>query len=138
MIWIIDCSFSSALFLPDEKSDRISNFFADLSNDDEIFVPALWWFELTNVFTVCVRRGRLNYSDVVNILSLFDDLKLITDVEFGPEYSKELYKLSQLYKLSAYDAAYLELAIRKNGTLNTLDDNLNQAAKSAGIKSFEI
>jgi len=136
MIWIIDCSFSAALFLPDEKSKDASNFFSNLSTNDEIFIPSLWWFELTNVLTVCVRRGRLNHSDIMNILSLFDDLKLITDTAFGSEYSKELYKLSQLYKLSAYDSAYLELALRKKGTLNTLDNNLSQAAKSAGIPSF--
>lgn len=44
--------------------------------------------------------------------------------------------LARRYKLSAYDASYLELALRSGLSLATLDEELQKAAKKAGVKRF--
>ena len=135
---VIDCSFSAALFLPDECSLKVRDYFSTLPVNEEIVVPSIWWYELTNVLTVSVRRGRLRHSDVINVMALFEQLELETDKSIGIEHSKEVYKVAQLYQLSAYDAAYLELALRRNASLASLDEQLVKAAINSGISVFNV
>ena len=133
MNYVIDCSFSSSLFLPDEKSDYVRNFFLELKRNDRIFIPLLWWYETNNVLNVSVKRKRLEKIHVVSIIKLFDQLKLITDFEYGVEWVKTVFELTQLYNISSYDAAYLELTIRKKAKLMSLDNVLkNIAIKVSG------
>jgi len=136
MIWILDCSFSAVLFLPDEYSSKVRDFFTHLSKNNQLCVPSLWWYEITNVLIVAERRKRLNYSDVVKIVSLFEKLDMETDKPSGVSYSKEIYELAHLNKLSAYYAVYLDLAIRKDASLASLDKQLLEVAVNSGISIY--
>ena len=49
MRWVVDCSFAAALFLPDETSGHVRDFFSGLSEEDELIVPVLWRYELAQV-----------------------------------------------------------------------------------------
>lgn len=138
MIRIIDCSFTAALFLPDENSEKIAAFFSDSPKSDVLHVPLLWWYEISNVLAVSEKRNRLKHSDILNIISLIDELEIITDTQFGPRYIKDLYTISRQYGISAYDAAYLELALRKGGALASLDDKLCKAGEKAGLNISEF
>ncbi len=133
MNWVLDCSFAAALFLPDEKSEIISDFVAGLPESDGLVVPLLWWYEVSNVLTVAVRRKRLDSIEVNEVLLLFERLGLETDRMYGVEFSKEIYRLAQLYQLSAYDATYLELTCRKNYSLATLDKQIIKIARKIGV-----
>jgi predicted nucleic acid-binding protein len=133
MIYILDCSFCAALFLPDEESEKINKIFDSISDNDEVFIPHLWWYELSNVLSVAVKRNRLTYSHAVHINSLLSSFNFITESTFGNIYSEKLLEITQCYHLSAYDAAYLELAVRKQGALGTLDKDLRKACIEAGI-----
>jgi len=134
MYFVIDCSYSSALFLPDEKSDDVRNFFLNINKNDTVIVPALWWYETVNVLNISVKRKRISYNTTSQIISLFDSLNFETDMTHGSNYSKKLLDLTQLYQISAYDASYLELALRQQAVLLTHDDELLQAAETSGIK----
>lgn len=131
--YVIDCSFSSALFLPDEKSDKISDFFKNSRIDDRIIVPHLWWYETNNVLNIAVKRKRITHNDFTKVAGLFGQMKLETDSEFGFNFSREIFDLSQVYNLSSYDSVYLELAMRIKGRLMTLDAELIAAAGKIGI-----
>ena len=133
MNYVIDCSFSSALFLPDEKSGHVQDFFLNLKNNDQVFIPLLWWYETNNVLNVAVKRNRLKQNDVFSIINLFNELKLVTDYEYGIAWSKTLFELTKIYHISSYDAAYLELALRIKAKLVTLDSMLKNAAVKMGI-----
>lgn len=133
MNYILDCSFSSALFLPDEKSDLVRDFFIKRKSDDNVFVPLLWWYETSNVLNTSIKRKRLSHADVVSITELFEKLKLETDYESGADFSKKIFEISQLYSVSSYDAVYLELSLRKKGRLMTLDRELIDAAVKIGL-----
>jgi len=133
MHYVTDCSFSSALFLPDEKSDTVRNFFINLKKKDHIFIPFLWWYETNNVLNISIKRKRLNHFNVISILTLLNELGLKTDSEYGYEFSMKIFQLTQLYNISSYDAAYLELSVRKKAKLMTLDNDLIIAAKKIGI-----
>ena len=134
MVYVIDCSFSAALFLPDESSQKVQGFFLKISKQDSLIVPSLWWSEIINVLVVSQRRNRLSHADAIKIFSLFDVLNIETDEIFGINHSKEIYELSQLYQLSSYDTQYLDLAIRCDATLATLDKKLLKSAEKAGVK----
>lgn len=134
MNYVVDCSFTSALFLPDESSETVSDFFLKRNQNDVISAPLLWWYETNNVLSVSLKRKRLNQSDVVTVLDLLGQLKLDIDYSIGTELSKEILRLTHVYTLSAYDAAYVELAIRKKAHLMSLDSHVIASAKSIGIK----
>src|SRR4030042_3943719 len=124
MKFVIDCSFSSALFLPDEKSEAARNFFINLKSHDKVFVPILWWYETINVLHVAVKRKRLDVMEITRIIELLEKLPLETDVQYGIQYSRDLFELTQLYKVSSYDAAYIELSMRTKSKLMSLDSDL--------------
>ena len=138
MNWVLDCSFSAALFLPDEFSLKVRDFFTNLSKNDQLYVPSLWWYEITNVLIVAERRKRLNYADVVKVTLLFEQLSIETDNSSGFPFSKEIYRLANLNKLSAYDAGYLELSIRKDASLASLDKQLLKVAVNSGVSIYEL
>ncbi len=131
--YVIDCSFSSALFIPDEKSDLINDFFKNLNSVDRIYVPHLWWYETNNVLNIAVKRKRMTHNDFSRVTELFSRMRIETDSEYGFIFSREIFDLSQQYNLSSYDSVYLELAMRKKCTLMTLDKELIAAAKVIGI-----
>ncbi|MEI6386686.1 MAG: type II toxin-antitoxin system VapC family toxin [Spirochaetota bacterium] len=130
---ILDCSFTAALFLSDEKSESVTRAFAAFQEGETVAVPQLWWYEMGSVLTIAVKRRRLSHSGVVTIIGLLKDYGLETDQDYGESYVGQLFELSQLYGISSYDAAYLELAIRKQGRLATLDGKLADACKRAGV-----
>lgn len=138
MDWVIDCSCAAALFLPDESSSKIKSFISDLSEEPTLWIPTLWWYEMTNVLTVAERKKRINHSEVLKIISLFDQFNLNTDNSNGAKFSNRIYELSRLYKLTAYDATYLELSIRKGAGLASFDNQLLNSAKEAGVKIFDL
>jgi predicted nucleic acid-binding protein len=133
MKFVIDCSFSAALFLPDEKSDLVSNFFINLKSSDQLFIPILWWYEIINVLNIAIKRKRLNFNEITMIIELVEKLPLETDISYGIQYSKDLFQLTQLYNLSSYDAVYIELAIRTKAKLMSLDKNIINVLKNIGL-----
>jgi predicted nucleic acid-binding protein len=132
--YVLDCSFCAALFLPDESSDMVRKNFLNIKEDDKVFVPLLWWYEISNVLIMAVRRNRLQYSDVLDINNLLSSYNFITDTNFGNGYTEILLGHSNNLKLTVYDAAYLELAIRKQGIIATLDNDLKNACIKMGLQ----
>ncbi len=133
MVYILDCSFCVSLFLPDEESGRTKQLFDKINEEDEVYIPLLWWYETANVLSAAIKRKRLKYNDVLHINSLLASFNFITDSQYGIDYSEKLLELTQLYNLSSYDAAYLELSVRKRGVLGTLDKELKKACVDAGV-----
>lgn len=95
--------------------------------------PALWPFEVANVLSAAERRGRINAAAQAEFL---ERLRLLPiEIERRPAVwlAQQILPLARTYRLSAYDAAYLELAIREGLPLATLDEELRQAAAAAGV-----
>jgi predicted nucleic acid-binding protein len=99
-------------------------------------VPALWFAEVANTLLVFERAKRLTEQESANYLA---DLALlaITQDDLPPALRQtHLLDLGRLHKLSAYDATYLELAMRRAATLATFDRKLATAARAAGVRVF--
>jgi predicted nucleic acid-binding protein len=133
MTYVLDCSFCAALFLPDETSDKVKSSFLKIREADDVFIPFLWRYEMANVLTIAVRRRRLQFIDVVTINKLLHSYNFIVDAASGVAWTEKLLELARVYELSAYDACYLELAIRKQGVVGTLDNKLKAACSQYGL-----
>jgi predicted nucleic acid-binding protein len=133
VIYVLDCSFCASLLLPDEETEEYKKKIETISDSDEVVVPHLWWYEISNTLKNQIRRKRLEFNAAIELIPDFSSLIDATDFVFGTEYSEKLLSLAKDYNLSAYDAAYLELVLRKQAILGTLDDDLQAAAKLCGV-----
>lgn len=136
MEWVLDASMALGWAFPDERSIQGDRFLNEISAKDILWVPFLWWYEIANALVVAQRRKRVSEVDVTYLRKLYGMLPIKTDTSIDLEIWKNIQFLAQNYNLSAYDATYLELALRKNLRLATLEQNLQFAAQKAGLKLF--
>lgn len=126
---VLDVSVAAAWLLPDEDEDVATQVVLRL-NDDTALVPALFWFEIRNVLLVGERRRHIGTADTARFLTRLEDLPLEVDHTVS---SDALLSLARAHALSAYDAAYLEVARRRANPLATLDRRLAMAALAEGV-----
>lgn len=124
-MFVVDASVAGAWYLPDE-SDPHADAVALRLNAESATVPALFWFELRNIFLIGERRSRISEADTARFLSIIARLPIAIDREPNETV---IFHLARTHKLSIYDAAYLELAHRKSAPLASLDAALIKAAK---------
>lgn len=129
MPFVVDASVTASWLLPDETDPRADAAYERL-DDDEVLAPSLWWFETRNILVMNERRGRIAGDDARRAFAFLSALPLIVDRE--PE-EKTVLSLVRSHKLTVYDAAYLELALRKRSPLATLDDALAAAARAESV-----
>lgn len=82
------------------------------------------------------RRGRITEADVEHFLYGLLDLPIVLDEHSTESLAQDIVSLSRAHQLTAYDAAYLELAMRRGMALASLDRQLDAAAGSAGVTLF--
>lgn len=120
----MDASVSAAWLLPDEDSVIATKAF-DLVFMNRAFVLGIWKFEISNIIVINERRGRLTRAQCDQAFPMLGGLTIIRDTETS---ETETLHLARKYSLTFYDAAYLELALRRNIPLATLDKRLAAAA----------
>jgi len=129
---VIDSSMALTWCFEDEASPQ-SDVIFERVRDDGAVVPALWHLELANVLLQAKKRGRIALGDVATRLKLISELPITTDHETPMRAWREVIVLARTENLTAYDAAYLELAIRRSLPLSTRDDALIAAARRVGV-----
>ncbi len=134
MDWVIDSSIALAWALPDETSKEAERFLSRISMRSILWVPALWWYEMANALLMAQRRKRLTEAERIRLMELYRKLPIRTDMMLDSDIMWRFQTLGIEYHLSAYDAAYLELAQRRGLGLATVDRPLGLAAQRAGIK----
>ena len=133
MAFVLDASMTMSWCFADENTPY-SRRVLDLLLDSYGEVPALWSFEVANVLAVNEKRQRLTKTASVEFLQTLSGLDIRIDRSFPAVDGKVLLPLVWRYGLTAYDAAYLELAIRKGLPLATFDKELIAAAPLEGVK----
>jgi predicted nucleic acid-binding protein len=96
-------------------------------------VPALWHFEVSNILATGIRRKRITADDARAFLRKLATLPIEAEKRKAPITGSDLLPLVLQHRLTAYDAAYLELARRKGYAMATLDRELIAAARQEGI-----
>jgi len=96
-------------------------------------VPALWHIEVLNGLVTAQRRRVLSLSKATDFLSRLDRLPITTDPTSVSERKPQIFALAREHGLSAYDATYLELALRLGAALFTFDARLMRAQAKTGV-----
>ena len=95
-------------------------------------VPNLWALEAANVIVKALKKGAVTQADASQFIALLGDLDIEPDAQTHDHALGDTLSLAKQYGLSSYDAAYLELALRKGIPLATVDKELGDAANKAG------
>ena len=130
--FVLDSSVTMAWCFEDESTaytKRILNLIAE----GGATVPAIWPLEIANAVLVGVRAKRLAPLDGNRFLQMIRALPIRTDVVAATVVFEATFNLAKDQDLSSYDASYLELAIRENCPLATLDAKLRKAASRLGV-----
>jgi predicted nucleic acid-binding protein len=134
--WIVDASLTLGWYLKDED-DRAYNLdvLAGLKTN-EALVPFLWTYEVANGLVMAHRRKRLAESDIVTILQSLKALPISVD---PPDADRvmQLPVLALKHQLTAYDTAYIELALRLKLPIATKDAAMKRAMTSCGIETVK-
>ena len=132
MTFVLDASVTLGWYLPDERNDYANRILRRLAEEAAI-VSGIWHIEVANGLLVAERRGRISAPDIPRIHSL---LSVLPIAPVGPALDSALgpvLVVARTYGLSAYDASYLELALREGHPLATLDRNLRAAARKSEV-----
>ena len=138
MRFVLDASVTLTWLLKD-ASDRADAYAFDVlkqirSSATEIHVPAIWGLEIANVIARSEAKGDLTEAQSEGFLALLGAAPLMIDTATAAHALSETLQLARRYRLSSYDASYLELALRAGLPLATLDEALQKAATKAGVK----
>lgn len=133
MAFVLDCSVTMAWVFPDEASASTDALRESLV-EDSAFVPALWAVETGNVLLTATRRGRIAKDDWRQIRESLQALPINIDPVSTDRVWGAVLELADAYRISAYDAMYLELAHRLRLPLATLDRELAAAAQASGVE----
>ena len=136
MTLVIDGSTALGFLLADEQAEASLQTLDALENRISAFVPAHWCVEVANGLIMTERRKRASQADITEALNLVAALPVITDEETARRSGSDTIALARQYGLTIYDAAYLELAMRRGASLATTDRDLTKAAKAAGVSLF--
>jgi predicted nucleic acid-binding protein len=134
---VLDSSATLAWIYGDETTDAIRTVFEQVADAGAV-VPALWRLEVANSLTVAVRRHRIDPEFRRAALADLTLLDITTDQQTDSQAWAETLLLADRYRLTLYDAAYLELAQRRGLPLATLDQELISAAKASGAKTLGV
>lgn len=128
--FVVDASVSAAWFLPDEATDATEDALHATAIHD-VWVPALWVLETANLLLGAQRRKRITGDKRSELAAAAAALRVKVDRE--PVSIVAIDALAARHGLTAYDAAYLELALRRRLPLATQDDALLAAMTEAGV-----
>jgi predicted nucleic acid-binding protein len=135
--FVLDGSVTLVWGFADEGDDYAAAIL-DRIPDLQAHVPGLWPLEVANALLVGERRGRTTPADVAHFLTLLGTFPIAVDDRTVARAWVEAMHLARAHRLSAYDASYLELAMRLGLPLATLDDELKAAAAAVGVLPFIV
>ena len=129
---IVDASVAAAVVLPDEELPDADLLEKRIEVDGAI-APAIWQIEVANTLIVAVKRKRIDAGEVAAFLGVLDGWMTILQPAISSVERNRVVALAFKHGLTAYDATYLELAVRTSFPLATLDADLKAAAQKENL-----
>jgi predicted nucleic acid-binding protein len=136
--FVLDASVAVAWCFEDESSEFADRILDLLKTGSEAITPAIWPLELANALLMAERRKRISMAEVVAQLSGIRHLPVLIEPMDSARAFDQVLPVARQQHLTEYDAAYLELALRRALPLATLDDKLRRAARQAGIRLASV
>ncbi len=131
-MFVLDCSVTMAWCFLNEQADYADAMLTRLATETAL-VPSLWHLEVINVLLVGQRKGRISKDQTQEFLMLAQKLDIQTDTTSPDIEDRDFIDLATQYQLSAYDTAYLNLAIREKLPLASLDKKLIEVSREIGL-----
>jgi predicted nucleic acid-binding protein len=128
MPFVVDASVALAWAL--QEVHTTATLALQRIRNDEAIVPSLWWFELRNGLVINERRGRITTIETARFLRRI--ARVLISVDLAPGETTVL-DLARRHRLTVYDASYLELALREDLPMATLDVALVRAARAEAV-----
>ncbi len=135
--FVLDGSVTMAWYFKDEINDYALAV-RDGMIQSQAVVPSLWPLEVANTVVVGERRKRSTPAQALTWLGFLGSLPIVVDGETSTRAWGETLGLARAHNLSAYDAAYLELAMRRGLPLATLDEKLKAASSAVGVAIYAV
>jgi predicted nucleic acid-binding protein len=126
--WLYPRQDSAEATLADQVLDELDS--------EEFTVPAIWYGELANAIIRGERKGLITPSQTAAFVAELDLADIEIDADSPKLRQSVVLALARAHRLTAYDATYLELALRKRVPLATIDTQLSEAARPAGARVF--
>ncbi|PWE32917.1 VapC toxin family PIN domain ribonuclease [Maritimibacter sp. 55A14] len=126
---VVDASVVASWLLPSDTGDKT----VEILGRVRLHAPSIFWAETRNILLAAERRKRLTETMMVEAVSLLPAVRVRLDTAPEGDY---VMGLARVYELTAYDALYLELALRRQAPLLTLDRNLAAAAAGEGLPTL--
>ena len=133
MTFVLDNSITMVWFMPDEASESARALLHRTATRGAV-VPTLWPIEIGNTLTIAVRRRRISLIQRTQALELLSGLPIEVDAETQRRAWGDTLALADRFRLSFYDACYLELAVRLHLPLASLDNELRTASEGLGLE----
>ena len=133
--FVLDCSIAMAWLFGDEATPKTTALVNRLASETAI-VPGWWFIEVTNVLALAERKGRIAPAQSDAFIADLGKLDIEGDDEAPNRAFTNLLPLCRAHRLTCYDAMYLELALRRDLPLATLDEDLRKAAKLLGLRAL--
>jgi predicted nucleic acid-binding protein len=139
--FVLDASVALSWLLRDADAREVSYAFAVLqalrAGGVAASVPVTWGLEIANVLARAERKEQLTEAQSESFLELLQAMQIEADSATFTQALTDTLHVARRYRLSCYDASYLELALRAALPLATLDEDLRRAALKAGVKNFK-
>ena len=134
---MLDASVALAWCFPDENSVFAEQIATIFRRGDTAVVPSFWPHEVLNALLAGERRKRITKDLIRSFLEDLSMLPIALEQFPAKIIFSRIQQLSREYSLTAYDAAYLDLALVGDLPLATLDDDLRRAGRKAGARLLE-
>ncbi len=133
--FVLDASVALAWVLDNPIPEYATRVRQAILSGKRALVPTLWHLEIANGLVTAERRRDLTNADVEAALEQIQiTVGQAIDTDESPVRVREILASAQSHRLTAYDAVYLDLALRERLPLATLDKGLRAAATKAGIR----
>ena len=138
MSFVLDNSVTMRWFFGDGKPSELAyaGKVLDAMKTASALVPTTWGLEVANVIAKAEAKALVTEARSGAFLGMLEGVDIEVGAATFAHALSDTLQLARRYKLSTYDAAYLELALRLGLPLATLDEDLQKAAKKAGVKRF--
>ena len=142
MNFVLDASVAMCwLFLdgkPAERAYALKVLAAMRQAETSALVPVTWGLEVANVIARSEAKGLVREVQSEAFLELLQAMDVGADRATFSRALSDTFQIARRYRLSAYDASYLELAMQEGLPLATLNEDLQKAARKAGVKRFAV
>ncbi len=138
MIFVLDTSVTMRWFFGDGKPSELAyaREVLEAMKSAAALVPITWGLEVSNVIAKAEAQRLVTEARSEAFLEMLKGVDINSDTATFKQALSDTLQVARRYQLSAYDASYLELALRAGLPLATLDEDLQKAARKAGVKRF--